>query len=315
MRGTWRLRKWTARLRSRAIILAYHRIAEVPMDPQLLCVRPEFFAEQLDHLRRYCHPISLRELMSGRIPRRSVVLTFDDGYQDNFVFAKPLLERYQIPATVFVTSGYVGKDQEFWWDELERLLLDSGQSPAELTLRLNGESYTWSSATLAERSNLYKELHPKLRPLSTKSIDDALSVIRIWKGDKGTARPTHRPMNLTELQQLSSPLIEIGAHTVTHPSLAHQSRDVQIEEIARSRQHLESWLGHPVTGFAYPYGSTNAYSAETVEAVRAAGFSYACANSPGWTRRKNDPFQLPRYVVRDWDGNEFAQRLRRWSNG
>src|SRR5262245_19306871 len=110
-----------------ALILLYHRIAEPAADPFDLCVTPQHFAEHLEQLRRHHRIISLTELSqrlaSGATLRHTVVLTFDDGYADNLHHAKPLLERYDAPATVFVTSGYVGQDREFWWDELERLLL------------------------------------------------------------------------------------------------------------------------------------------------------------------------------------------------
>jgi peptidoglycan/xylan/chitin deacetylase (PgdA/CDA1 family) len=73
-----------------------------------------------------------------------VVVTFDDGYADNLHHAKPLLERYGIPATVFVTSDYIGQEHEFWGDKLERLLLQPGALPQTLQLQVNGTAYQWS---------------------------------------------------------------------------------------------------------------------------------------------------------------------------
>src|SRR5436309_3311860 len=107
------------------VILMYHRIG-VPDadDPWALAVSPDHFAQQLDALRRHRQVISLKELVSRLserdLPIDSAVITFDDGYADNLHVAKPLLEQHKLPATVFVTAGAVGREAEFWWDELGR---------------------------------------------------------------------------------------------------------------------------------------------------------------------------------------------------
>lgn len=104
-----RLRGILRALRRQALILVYHRIAEVKVDPWELAVRPDHFAEQLQVIRRLGRPLSLRELVrsmrNGGIPRRAIVVTFDDGYADNLLQAKPLLDRADVPATVFLTAG------------------------------------------------------------------------------------------------------------------------------------------------------------------------------------------------------------------
>ena len=93
--------KFQKRLASKALILLYHRIAELELDPWNLCVTPDHFAEQLEVLQKYANPISLKQLVSfhraGNIPERTVVVTFDDGYADNLHYAKPILEKYQTP--------------------------------------------------------------------------------------------------------------------------------------------------------------------------------------------------------------------------
>src|SRR5262249_11986659 len=146
MRELRRAARWLKyRFRSRALILMYHRVTELPNDPYLLAVTPEHFAEQMEEIRRYCVPMRLEELVDeledGNIPNRGVVVTFDDGYADNLYQAKPLLERYEIPATVFVTAGQVGSRREFWWDELDRLLLQAGTLPSRVLMRLYRKAY------------------------------------------------------------------------------------------------------------------------------------------------------------------------------
>src|SRR5262249_54220566 len=133
------------RFRSRALILMYHRVTELPNDPYLLAVTPEHFAEQMEVIRRYCIPMRLKELVEAlrerKVPNRAVVVTFDDGYADNLHEAKPVLEHYEVPATVFVTAGQVGNRREFWWDDLDRVLLQPGTLPARLRLAMKGTAY------------------------------------------------------------------------------------------------------------------------------------------------------------------------------
>ncbi len=141
------LRIMTAPFRSEVAILMYHRICEVPSDPWELCVSPKHFAEQLEYLNHHYQVLCLHSLVKslreGHLPKRAVVLTFDDGYADNLWNAKPLLERYEVPATVFVSTGYVDSDREFWWDELERLLVLTPVLPQRLHVTLNGSVFEW----------------------------------------------------------------------------------------------------------------------------------------------------------------------------
>ena len=120
-------------------------------------------------------------------------------------------------------------------------------------------------------------------------------------------------MTDTEIQQLAAgDLVEVGAHTVTHPVLAQLSREEQQKEIRDSKQALEQVVNRPVTSFAYPFGCRSDYTSDTVTAVREAGFQCAASNYPGLIRPRADRFQLPRYVVRNWDGDVFRRHLCDW---
>jgi peptidoglycan/xylan/chitin deacetylase (PgdA/CDA1 family) len=321
------------------IILVYHRVAQLPTDPQLLCVTPAHFAEHLEILRKKYSPISLRELSEGyesaALPERPVVVTFDDGYYDNFNKAKPLLECFDIPATVFVAAGYVGEKREFWSDELERLLLHPGTLPPSLQLTINGKLYQWNLAEGAfyseeayerhrvwnvrkkelfgPRQRLYAALHRLIRPLPYDEQQKLLQILRTWAGMKPTGRSTHRTLSADELLSMrTGKLIDIGAHTVTHPVLSAMPSAVQQAEIEGSKARLEEIVGYSVTSFAYPYGGPWDYSAETISTVRQAGFGCACSTYEDNVLRGSERFQLPRRIVLDWDGEEFARKLKGW---
>lgn len=115
-------RKIRTLVESKAVVLMYHRIDNLTFDPWQLAVSPDNFEQQLKVLRTTFDVVPLDKL-SSRIQRRpiaskSVCITFDDGYVDNYKFAKPLLEKYNCPATFFIAHNYIGKEQQYWWDEL-----------------------------------------------------------------------------------------------------------------------------------------------------------------------------------------------------
>jgi peptidoglycan/xylan/chitin deacetylase (PgdA/CDA1 family) len=212
-------------------------------------VTPQHFADHLEALQKNYHPVSLKELThaikEGRIPDNAIAVTFDDGYADNLYAAKPLLEHYNTPATVFVTAGYIGQEKKFNWDE-------------------------------------------------------------------SNADADHRPLSADEVLKLAEGnLIEIGAHTMTHPVLSNLAIAEQRTEIFKSKTFLEKILQRPISSFAYPYGARSDYTRDTVSIIEEAGFDCACSNFPGFVRKGADIYELPRVLVRDWDGREFIRRLKK----
>lgn len=320
----------------RTIILLYHRVAELTSDPQLLSVTPQHFAEHLEILRKHCRPIRLQQ--ADKLLRRSVVVTFDDGYADNLWNAKPLLARQDVPATVFVTTAYVKENREFWWDQLERFLLEHKTLPETLQLNINGGIRQWELGTSADydentynhhrswnvsekndpgpRQFVYRSLHQLLRPMAEHEQRNVLDQLRDLAGGPSTGRPTSPALSPAEVIELDAGgLVEVGSHSVTHPVLSGLSPAAQWTEIEQSKADLAEVLGRPVTSFAYPFGTRSDYTEETVAAIRRAGYHCACSNFAGVVGPDTDRFQLPRFVVRDWDGDEFNRRLGDWLFG
>jgi len=304
-------------LEHRVIILMYHRIFEATSDPWKNCVTPKHFTEHLAHLRGHHRIISLRTLASsfraGRLPRRAVVLTLDDGYVDNFDNAKPLLERYETPATFFVTTGYVGEQQEFWWDDLERSVLLTSPAPPTLSVTVRGERREWRLAddiAPAARLRVYREIYNVLNPLAHDERASILQELRALTRGEAPPRPGYRPLTPDEVCHLEeSGLVEIGSHSVTHPRLSAQPLDAQLWELTESKKCLENMLGHPVTSFCYPYGSWDDVGRDAVDLAAQAGFDVACSSCAHPVTSVANPFWLPRFAVLDWDGTEFASRI------
>ena len=333
------VRRFRSQIAHAPLILLYHRVADLHLDPQLLSVTQAHFAEHLDVLRQHATPMALREMVralrENNLPRRAVAVTFDDGYADNLHNAKPLLERYDVPATVYVSSGFVDTSREFVHDMLEGLFLQPGRLPQQLTLTVRGRAYQWDLGEEAwyseaafhrnrgwhvlkvenptPRHHVYRALCQLFYTLPDGDRRSAFDALMTWAGARSASREPYRVLRSDEIRNLAAGgLVDVGAHTVAHPVLSALPPPEQQAEVQQSKASLEEILNSPVSSFAYPYGTRSDYTAETVSIVREAGYDHACSNFEGLVRQGTDPWQLPRFLVRDWDGDEFACRLREW---
>jgi len=261
--------------RAGRLILMYHRVAIADSDPLELCVAPERFEKQLELLRSVSRIVPLREITRARSNGPTVAITFDDGYADNALAAAPLLEAHDAPATVFVVAGAVGSGRAFWWDRLAALV---------------GLEQYWP-------------LWDRLRVLPAERIEEELQALGPEPETDG------RPLDEDELAALAAGPVEIGAHTLTHPSLPALPAEERRREIAGSRKRLEELVGRPLDAFAYPYGD---YDSATVRLVKRSGFRTACTIHENRLSRLSSSFLLPRYPVRDWPADELERRLATW---
>jgi len=318
--------------RNQGLILLYHRIAAPGPDPFRMSVHPDRFREQMNVLRERCQLVALEELASdspnATRNRPRVAVTFDDGYVDNLLAAQPILEELQVPATVFVSTGNLGRP--FWWDELEWILLGRDALPEQLSLRIGGTRHEWTLRDLTFRRRrwlrlkvaipgpqaaahgLLRRLQGLLRLASAPERTDAMSKLAAWAGT--TTVGAARACDESELRQLgSSPYIALGAHTVTHPVLASLTPTAQEEEIARSKATIEEITGNRVRTLSYPFGQLGDYSRETMGIARRLGFSLACSARSAVVRERSPRFALPRLWVEDWGSARFKTWLERWS--
>jgi peptidoglycan/xylan/chitin deacetylase (PgdA/CDA1 family) len=314
---------------ARPSILLYHRIAEPTTDPWQLCVSPHHFAEHLEILRRHARVIPLANLshVMNAPAERTVAITFDDGYADNLA-AATLLEKNGVPATVFITSGYIGGDREFWWDELDRLILQTTDLPPVLRLVVGGQSIEFALDAAIEdahrparwrayidepndaRQSAYLGIWERLVTRPAAEQRRVLDEIATQSNIPGVRWPSHRPLTRDELATLAAhPLIEIGAHTITHAALPAHPLPVQRREIADSKSQIEEIVGSSLGGFSYPHGR---FDDESVRLVRDSGFTYACAvqadHGPE-TPASHRSYLLPRIMVENWDGDTFERML------
>lgn len=290
-----------------ARIVAYHRVGstyEFPSDVPL--VSPEDFEKQISYLTQRYRVMSLSEL--GRalsrgtgLPANAAVITFDDGYKDNYMLAYPILKRYGVPATIFLATGHIDSGTPFWWDRVSYAVHHSDREHLELapfgTYHFQSTTERWLAAR-AIREGL-KDL-----PDSQKN-----SVIEELVGQLGVDMPLSlaRDMFLSwdEVREMSHNGIDFGAHTVNHPTLVGMPLEQAREEIVGSQKRIQENLDRPTDTFCYPDGRFSNITNAIKAILRENGFVCAVYGTPdALVCPRTDPYEMGRLSPR-WDFSTF----------
>jgi len=190
----------------RGAVLLCHRITEPGHDPWAQAVPPALFASHLAVPAERTTCLPLGEFLDGRnhgtLPKDATALTFDDGDADNLLEALPLLERYAIPATVFIMTGCVDGDHETWWDRLEQAVLAPPELPNTIELEIEGNAVAWTRPTggvdHAARHALHPPLHDAPGSVDTGPREAGLAALWQQLGTRPRPRPGHRPLTAAE---------------------------------------------------------------------------------------------------------------------
>lgn len=295
------------------VVLLYHRVASPVSDPQLLAVSPENFRTHMKVLKD-SFPVLGMDDNWNNASEPSVVVTFDDGYADNYQNALPILEEYGIPATFFITTGLIGHKRGYWWDELERIILLQDKVPEKFKLAINDYYAEWPAITTEDRHAIYKSTHRLLYRMGFQERELAFENIRNWADNISYGNMSEstggRPMTCNEIKKLAqSNLAIIGSHGETHTRMYLLSPQEKKQEIIRSKSCLEKLTGLTVHHFSYPFGTSKDYDKSTILFLKESGYEKAAANFPGQWHRWTDTMQIPRHIIRNWDENKFIERL------
>jgi len=327
-----RLKKMFA---NKAIILMYHSISDPDIDPWELAVSPSNFEQQLQVLQHSFKISSVTDIASnlqkGRLKNKTIVLTFDDGYRDNFQIAAPLLEKYNIPVTFFITNNF-GEGKIYWWDRLANLILRTPVLPTDFNIPIGEEIINYSigkecvlnehleqlhckwvvpGAPPTKRSVLYYKLWQVMQPLPPDEIEHILQLIKNWTGKTEEITLPHTSLITEEqLKKLANhQLIDIGIHTANHVALSHYSSQVQETEILENKKRLEAILNKQIAIIAYPYGEYNNTTLETVDRV---GLKAGLTVEYNAVSNTSNPFTLGRFQVKNWTARQFEEKLMQW---
>jgi peptidoglycan/xylan/chitin deacetylase (PgdA/CDA1 family) len=278
----------------RLIILNYHRATGGDLRRQLLYLRRHYRILPLEQ--------ALEELFTDvkggqhqpRDQRIPLVLTFDDGYRDNYTHGLALARELQIPITIFLIPGYIESENAFWWLESGRLVRLATVDEVIL------EDRTYHLGREQERKSLAQVIDGRLRYATSVAERDAfLAIARKLLGVSSTATPEEKPsLSLTwaEVREMQeSGYVSFGAHTMDHPLLAYLTDPNEIEyQISTCRRVLEQQMGRPVRAFAYPVGQLQHIGDTIQHAVQRAGYDWALTTLYGANTPKSNPYLLRR---------------------
>lgn len=279
-----------AALRHDLRILAYHRVlddaepAGFRFDPELISASSDAFRQQLAIVKRRFAPMRFDELIDcldrGRaVPRRAVLITFDDGYDDNYRCAWPILRDAGLSAMFFVSTGHIDSGRPYAYDWLVHMLCTTRAG----SLQAPELGIEWALPDdLGARRALAARLLDGIKALDAdaqQALIDRLQ--REWSLPSDAGHADCRPMTWAQLREMHAGGMEVGSHGVDHRMLAKMPRAAMREEVAASKRTIERELGNEARVISYPVGGADAYDEEVVGAVRDAGYRMACSYLAG----------------------------------
>lgn len=303
------------------LILAYHRVLDIgeestfPFDPELVSATPRDFAWQVEHVRRRYSPVTFRDVFDAldgrrRLPPRPVIISFDDGFEDNYTQAFPVLRRAGVPATFFIASGYVDSGQMYWFDLMAHVAYHA--PPPGLEIPELGLSLALGRDIRVRRHATEKLVE------ALKHVPDGRRrqiVGRLEAAHAGSLPLAERkrslPMSWDQVREMSRSGLEFGSHSVSHPVLTNLDDAALARELEDSKTAIERETGKPVDVLAYPIGQDFAYDARVMRTAQAAGYRMATSYISGKNRlRALDKFALRRlHVERYTRRADFAAML------
>lgn len=305
------LERTIARGRPGLIVLTYHRIAEPDADlfyDPVISATPELFRVQAEWLSNRVRLLTLDDLVaqveSGSPWRESMMLlTFDDGYRDNFELALPMLREWHIPATFFIPTAFLDSPRLPWWDhvacaikqtQVQQLILErdvrGGSPPLEINLQTGSRTAAIMTIIRAFLADTIPDEPWFLNQLAERA--------RVDIDSQGLARQLF--MTWDQVRQLAdaSTGLTIGSHAHSHRKLARLEEDAQYHELTTSKQLLETQLRRPVKALAYPYGWVGAYTDRTRSLAAKAGYCLAFSSQEGINRfGRFDRYEIRRLGV------------------
>lgn len=275
-------------------ILAYHRVMPLPdpdaytFDMELISTPPDDFREQMRRVRRHFRPMRLTDVADAldageALPPDAVAVTFDDGYDDNYHVAAPILDEVGVPATFFVSTGHLDSGRPYAYDWLVHMILVT-RARRLLLPELHMDVPLPGSRT--RRRCLAGQVLLRMKSLDAHAQDALVARLEeAWSLPSANARPVAcRPMTWVQAREMASAGFEFGSHGVHHRMLARLPVDDMEAEVRASKATLDRELDQPAVLMSYPVGGDRAYNQAVMDATQRAGFrlacSYVCGTNP-----------------------------------
>lgn len=259
------------KFKHKVIIIMYHNFNESKNNAHKnVCLNINSFEKQIKYLKKYYNVISLEKLIDyikskQKIPNYSVVITFDDGYMNNYTLAYPLLKKYNVHASIFLTVNNIKNDTWLWVNKLEYIISTTEKTSIDInipdtgTLHLNLQDTSKKKDAYHTLKELLKNLHPKELKRLLIQIQKKFEVEIDYK-----VIDNYKMLNFQVIKKMSPRLVDFGSHTLTHPILTKLTHAEYKNEIINSKTTLEKILNRKVKFFCYPNGN---YNQEIIEIV------------------------------------------------
>lgn len=294
-------------------ILAYHRICDTDEinDPELVSASRNEFQWQVSYIKRYYHPMTFEAVVecfeqNRKLPRNAIVITFDDGFADNYHNAFEILRNNEVPATFFISTDYLDSGEEFWFNRVSRIIMSN---PGR-DFYLDGKRLRVDTNSI-DRRYLVGQVLLKCKQVSDSRRREIVDQLATDLGDNGACDSLSRPMSWSEVREMSAQGMEFGSHSRSHPVLARVNRNELKNEIEESKRIIENQIRKPVLVFSYPDGGEDAVNEAVLDAVRNAGYQLATSYISGSNRVLGvGEFMLRRiHVERYTDRSRFVAAL------
>jgi peptidoglycan/xylan/chitin deacetylase (PgdA/CDA1 family) len=288
----------------------YHRIGDATntqYDSDIYSCDSETFSSHLRFYREHFDLITIDNLLDivdnkKRIDKKLALISFDDGYIDNYKNAYPILKENDVSAIFFVPTDYVGNTTTPWWDEIAWMVRNTTQKAVSLD--------QWGEAVLIDTENLDLTIRNVLllvKKTQRMKMDDILSQLRTSLKCRLDSRENKLFMDWEQLNEMRDNGMSIGSHTHSHEILSHIDSKAQLNELSLSREILKNKLGTSVTSFAYPVGRKGTYNEKTIEHLQSCGYKLAFTQLLGMNPvPRENRYELRRFPV---DGNIAAENI------
>jgi CelD/BcsL family acetyltransferase involved in cellulose biosynthesis/peptidoglycan/xylan/chitin deacetylase (PgdA/CDA1 family) len=301
--------QWERRRGASGRILYYHRVND-ENDPYFPATTIKTFERQIRFVASHYRVVSLSELVNlldaGDETGQLVAVTFDDGYQDNCLNAFPVLQRYNVPATIFLTTGSLDSREPLWFERLALAIKTTGREHIDLEIDLPRRFPLGSQAErLAANASIYSLLRVLPDEVRRQWLWEILQ--RLDARDGGERRD--RMLTWDQVRLLHQQRIDFGGHTVNHPFLSRMAPQGVAWEAAECKRRIESELQAPVEHFAYPSGREEDFGMWNTEVVRAAGYRSAVTTIWGVNDGTTDRMALRRGQPWEEEPAMFAWKL------
>ncbi len=317
LRITWASQNIRSRVFKQLPVINYHRIMDVdtttfPFDARVISATPKMFEKHIQYISKNYTPITFKQLdqcIKGtqKLPSKPIIITFDDGYDDNYHFAYPILKKYNVPATFFVATGHIGDDLPFWYERVVFTLKHT----------LN------NSINLASIN--YKDVLPPLGddrlPIIDKTLEHfkglsnkqrLLAVDELIKNYSNAEYPEEKfldqckTMTWTQCKEMAENGMEIGSHTVSHPILSSLTSEDLKFEVIESKRIIEEEVGEQVTTLAFPNGGPNDYNDSVMSTIKNHGYSFSASFKGGTNSiRALKHYELNRFLIENSEDFEM----------